>query len=162
METKPPTRHSTARRWPVLPILLGLDAFALGTLVALLTVNRLLWRTAHAYAPYDTNAASTVLDLIDDLLAYLYGCAVLLLFLALITIAASAWLKARSPIARYGVTALLLVLLLLSTTAIGVWTLRVAEAPAVLPMTPTPTPAQGVSWTSQAPAYRATHGRLAT
>jgi heme A synthase len=151
----PLTHQNSPRKRPILPVLLGLDAFVTGGLAALLTVNRLLQKTANAYAPYDMDAASTVLDLMDKLLAYLFPCSVLLLFLVLITIAIGVWLKARSRTVRYAVTALVLVALLLSATGIGIWTLKASAMPSVLPMTPAPTPAQGISFRLQAPIYRA-------
>jgi hypothetical protein len=155
VKTQPPNNQNSPSRWPVLPVLLGLDAFVLGGLAALLAVNRLLQETGNVYAPHNMDAASTVMDLMDDLLAYLLLCSGLLLFLVLATIAAGVWLKARSRTVRYGVAALVLVALLLSATGIGVWLLRAAETPRVPPMTPTPTPAEEAFARSRAPERRA-------
>ena len=130
--------HPHKRAGP--PILFGLDALVLGGLAALLGVNRLLWRAADAYASYNMDAASVVLDLIDDLLAYLAPCAVLVFFLALITVAAAVWRNARSRTVRYGVIALVVVVLLLSATSIGAWILETIGGPSIPPVTPTPLP----------------------
>ena len=56
------------RRVPVLSILVTLDAFFLGGLVALLMVNRFLNNHLARYAQGDFWAeGSTILDLMDDL-----------------------------------------------------------------------------------------------
>ena len=96
MNTTTLARQHRKHKGSLLPILLGLDAFFLGGLTALLAVNRLLWTHANRYAPYDMDAASTVLDLIDNLLAYLFPCAGILAFLILATAAVSVWLRFKS------------------------------------------------------------------
>jgi hypothetical protein len=154
MKTRTPINQNRPHKWAVLAVLLGLDAFVLGGLTALLTVNRLLQETRDVYAPHDMDAASTVMDLMDDLLAYLLPCFGLLVSLVLVTVAVGVWLKARSRTVRYGVTALVLAVLLLSATGIGAWLLKAAEMPLVPPMMPTPTPAEGAFWGLQAPESR--------
>jgi len=160
MKTRTPINQNRPHKWAVLAVLLGLDAFVLGGLTALLTVNRLLQETRDVYAPHDMDAASTVMDLMDDLLAYLLPCFGLFVSLVLVTVAVGVWLKARSRTVRYGVTALVLTAILLFATGIGVWVLKISEVPSIPPMTPTPTPAEGAFWRSQAPEYQAPRDRL--
>jgi hypothetical protein len=144
METKTQTNQVHSHRW-LLPVLLGLDALVAGGLSALMAVDRLLWKAADAYAPHNMDAASVVLDLIDDLLSYTAPCAVLLFFLALTTTAVAVWRSAKSRTMRYGVAALVTVVFLLSATSIGAWVLHVIQPPSILPVTPTPTPVAGES-----------------
>lgn len=114
--------RKTSPKWPILRILLGLDAFVTGGLTALLAMNRLLQTHLNAYAPHNMDSASTVLDLMDDLLAYLVPCLVLLLFLALVTLAVGIWTKVRTRTARQGASALVLAAILLCATGVGIWT----------------------------------------
>jgi hypothetical protein len=148
--TRPQISQNSPRRLPVLPVLMGLDTFALGGLTALLVVDRVLQETRNVYAPHDTDAASTVLDLMDDLLAYLFPCAGLLLFLVLTTIAVGVSQQTKVQTVRYSVTALMLGVVLLSATGIGVWRLRATQTPPVPSVTPTLTPAEGAFWGPQA------------
>lgn len=143
MNTRIQTGPDRPYRGPILAVLLGLDAFVLGGLAALLAVNRMLREARDLYAPYDMDATSTVLDLMDDLLAYLGPLAVLLLFLVLITIVVGVWTKARSQTVRYGATAVVLIALLLSAVFAGTWMFQASEAPRIPAMTPTPTAAEG-------------------
>jgi hypothetical protein len=116
LKTQPLAHRNTPPKWPLLRILLGLDAFVTGGLVALLAVNHLLKEHVDMYASHNMDAASTVADLMDDLLAYLVPCSVLLLLLVLVTIAVGVWSKARSRAISYSVTALVLVAILLYAT----------------------------------------------
>jgi hypothetical protein len=96
-------------------------------------------------------AASTVLDLMDDLLAYLVPCSGLLLFLALVTIAIGVWTKVKPQTLRYGATALVLTAILLYAASIGMWMIKTSAVPSVPPITPTPTHTEGTVWKPQAP-----------
>ena len=120
---------------PILPILLALDTFVLGGFTALLVVNCLLDKQLAIYAPRHMDAASAILDFMDDLIPYLVVCGATSLVLVLSTICVAVWRKARSRVLRYGTV--LLVLLLI---AVGVWSWvsRVGMTPSVSPMTPTP------------------------
>ena len=141
MNARPATDERNPRQWPILLALLGLDAFVLGALAALLVVNRMLQNAVDVYATRNMDAASTVLDLLDDLLVYLLPVAGILLTLVLITIAVGAWQMARSETVRYGVTVLALAALLLYAAGVGAWLWRAAATPPVPPTTPTATPA---------------------
>jgi hypothetical protein len=132
-------------------ILLGLDAFFTGGLLALLAVNHLLQEHMNRYAVYDMEAASTVLDLMDNLLAYLVPCSGLLLFLVLVTVAIGVWTKVKPRGVRYGATALVLAVILLYAASIGVLIIQTSAAPSVLPTTPTPASAEGAVWKPRAP-----------
>ncbi len=151
METQPLAHRNTQPKWPILRILLGLDAFVTGGLGALLTVNRLLQKHMNTYAPHDMEAASAVLDLMDDLLAYLVPCSALLLFLVLVTITIGIWTKVKPRTVRYGATAVVLAAILLYAAGIGIWLLKISAVPSVPSVTPTPTPAEGARWKTQAP-----------
>lgn len=123
------------RRFPVLATLLALDAFALGGLVALLMVNRFLNNHVIYYAQTNMPAASTILDLLDDLLLYLAGYIGALLILLLTTVVAWVWLETRSQLLRYGVVLLIFSVVLI----VGiVWIGRSRKTSPPLPMTPTP------------------------
>ena len=89
-----------------------------------------------------------VLDLMDDLLAYLVPSAVLLLLFLLITILVGVWVKARSQIVRYGAIVVALIALLLSAAGAGMWMFQASETPRIPPMTPTPTPAEEALWSA--------------
>ena len=76
----------TMKRLSALHLLLTLDAFVLGGLVALLMVNRFLNNHLAHYTQGNFIAAgSTILDLLDDLLIYFVGYIGTLLVLLLIT-----------------------------------------------------------------------------
>jgi hypothetical protein len=109
--------------------------FVLGGLVALLLVNWLLGNQLSIYAPHSMDAASTILDLMDDLIPYYVAYSGTLLALILITVSASVWLMTESRVLRYGVALLVLILVV-----VGAWTLlsRSTGAPPVPPTTPTP------------------------
>lgn len=123
------------RRLKILFGLVVLDAFVFGGLVTLLLVNRLLGNQLSIYAPHDMAAASAILDLMDDLVAYYVVYGGTLLALALITASAWVWLMTESRPLRYGVALLVLILVV-----VAAWTLlsRYAGAPPVPPVTPTP------------------------
>jgi heme A synthase len=124
------------RRVPVLSILVTLDAFFLGGLVALLLVNRFLNNHLARYAQGNLGAAgSTILDLKDDLLVYFVGYIGALLILLSITAVTWVWSRTQSQLLRYGVI-LLLVLIVLLVVGIG-WAGRITTTPPP-PMTPTP------------------------
>jgi len=95
VETQTLAHRSTPSKRLVLRILLGLDAFCAGGLTALLAVNHLLQQHLDIYAPDNMVAASAVLDLMDNLLAYLFPCAVALLVLVLFSILVGVWIKVR-------------------------------------------------------------------
>ena len=124
------------RHVPVLSILVTLDAFFLGGLVALLLVNRFLNNHLARYAQGDLWAeGSAILDLMDGLLVYFVGYIGALLILLSITAVIWVWSKTQSQILRYGVI-LLLVLIVLLVVGIG-WAGRITTTPPP-PMTPTP------------------------
>jgi hypothetical protein len=76
--------------------LLALDPFVLGGFAAFLVVNRLLDEQLAHYAPRDMDAASVILDSMDDLIPYLVICGATLLVLVWSTICVAVWRKARS------------------------------------------------------------------
>ena len=125
------------RRVPVLSILVTLDAFVLGGLVALLMVNHFLNDHLAYYAQSDLWAeASAILDLMDNLLIYFVGYIGTLLLLLLITAVAWVWSKTESRLLRYGVVLLVvLVVLVIGVVWIGQITTTTPPPP---PMTPTP------------------------
>jgi hypothetical protein len=121
----------------ILSILLALDAFSLGGLVALLMVNHFLNNDLAHYAQRNLWAeASTILDLLDDLLIYLVAYIGALLLLLLITAVAWVWFKTQSQMLRYGVV----VLIVSIVSVVGIaWLGQIATAtPPPPPMTPTP------------------------
>jgi hypothetical protein len=144
VNTDSQTRQNNRQTWPILPILLGLDAFVLGGLAALLAVNRLLQRHAVVYEPHNMDATSVVLDLMDDLLGYLLPSIALLAFLVLVTIAVGVWLKAKSRTVRHTATALVLTVLLVYAAGVGHYVFKTTELPSIPPMTPTPTLIEGL------------------
>lgn len=133
--------HRGTPRWrglPILSILLTLDAFFLGGLIALLLVNRLLNNQLNIYVPHSIAAADTILDFKDDLLPFHMAYGGTLLALVLTTVGAYVWLMTKSRLLRYGVV--LLVLTLVAAIAVITWILifssgGVSPPP---PMTPTP------------------------
>ncbi len=123
------------RRLPVLAALVALDMFVLGGLVALLLVNRLLDNQLAIYAPHSMDAASAVLDFMDDLIIYYVAYSGTLVALILVTLSASVWLMTESRLLRYGVALMGFILVV-----VGAWTLLSpgTGAPPVPPTTPTP------------------------
>jgi hypothetical protein len=132
-----PIRVPRQRRLSILSLLLALDAFVLGGLLALLVVNRLLNNQLDVYLSHSFVAAATILDFMDDLLPYyvIYGGT--LLALVLTTLIAWMWSKTKSPVLRYSV-----VLSVLIFVTVGAWLLLSpgTGSPPVPPMTPTPLP----------------------
>lgn len=129
----PGTTHQW--RFPILSALLALDAFVLGGLVSLLMVNRFLNTHLDYYAQSNMVAASTILDLLDDLLLYLVGYIGALLALLLITAVAWVWLRTKSQLLRYGVILLVACVVLIIGIA---WIGRSGRTTPPPPMTPTP------------------------
>jgi hypothetical protein len=125
------------RRLPILSILLALDAFVLGGLIALLLVNRLLNNQLNIYVPHSWAAADAILDFKDDLLPYYVVYGGTLLALSLITLSASVWFTTKSRLLRYGVVLLGLILVFVSA---WMWLPRSGRTPPIPPMTPTPVP----------------------
>jgi hypothetical protein len=125
-------------RLPILPVLVMIDGFALGGLVALALVHRLLSFQLAVYAPHSMDAASVILDLMDDLLPYHVACVGGLVALLLITLGVWAWQRTDSWLLRYGIA-----MLILTVLAVGGWALlsRGVGAESVPPLTPTPPPA---------------------
>ncbi len=123
------------RRLLALATLVALDMFVLGGLVALLLVNRLLDNLLAIYAPHSMDAASAVLDFVDDLIIYYVAYSGTLVALILVTVSASVWLMTESRLLRYGVA-----LLVLTVVLVGAWTLLSpgTGAPPVPQTTPTP------------------------
>jgi hypothetical protein len=129
------------RRFMILTMLLSLNAFVLGGCVALLIVNRLLSSQLDVYtATQSMAAASSILDLMDDLLYYylIYGAVLFVLVLG--TASVWTWMVTQSRILRYGMILLCLILVVVFG---GVWLMGRREAP-VVPST-TPTPSMGSS-----------------
>ena len=136
MHAQPPASLTNRPRGaPVLPILLALDTLLLGGFAALLAVNRLLDAQLGVYAPRNMDAASAILDFMDDLIPYLFVRGAALIVLALSTICVAVWRKARSPVLRYGTTALVLALIAAGAWS---WVSSLGTTPTVPPMTPTP------------------------
>ena len=94
------------------------------------------------------DAASVILDLMDDQLAYLGPTVMLVVLLLLITIAAGVWVHAGLRTVRYGVAAVVLVALLLAVAAVGLRAFQASEPPRIPPMTPTPTAVAGALWSA--------------
>jgi hypothetical protein len=134
------------RRPPILFVLTMLDVFVLGGAVALVLVNRQLSHQLAVYVPHSMDAASAILDFMDDLFPYYVVCIVGLLALVLITLGVWAWLRTDSWLLRYGVA-----LLVLTILVVGAWALlsHGAGGDPVPPLTPTPV-AAAVSTSSQA------------
>ncbi len=87
---------STLRRNRLQVLLCLLEAFVVGGFTALLLVNRLLDKHLDIYvAGGHMDEASTVLDLVDNLLAYLVPFGALSLLLGLVTIAVWIWSTTR-------------------------------------------------------------------
>lgn len=128
-------RTECPRRVSMLSVLVMLDVFALGGLVAFALVNRLLSNQLAIYAVYSMDAASTILDLMDDLLPYYVACIGGLLALLLITLGVWAWQRTDSWLLRYGIA-----MLVLTVLVVGGWALlaRSEGAESVPPSTPTP------------------------
>ncbi|NIN63848.1 MAG: hypothetical protein GTO63_03865 [Anaerolineae bacterium] len=123
------------RRLPVLAALVALDMVVLGGLVALLLVNRLLDNQLGIYAPHSMDAASAIVDFMDDLIIYYVAYSGTLVALILVTVSASVWLVTESRSMRYGVALVALILIV-----VGAWTLLSpgTGAPTVPQTTPTP------------------------
>ena len=116
-------------------MVLALDFFVLGGLVALLIVNRMLNIQLDIYAQ-NINAASVLIDFMDDLLPYhifYYG---VMSILAVLTVVAWAWSRPQSRVLRYAAVALLFILV-----AISAWLfLGRSETITSFPPMITPTP----------------------
>jgi hypothetical protein len=123
------------RRLLVLTALVALDVFVLGGLVALLLVNRLLDNQLGIYAPHSMDAASAIVDFMDDLVIYYVAYSGTLVALILVTVSALVWLMTESRFLRYGVA-----LVALIPIVVGAWTLLSpgTGAPTVPQTTPTP------------------------
>ena len=123
------------RRLAILSILLALDVFVLGGLIALLLVNHLLNNQLNIYVPHSIAAADTILDFKDDLLPYYVVYGGTLLALILTTVSAWVWLITKSRLLRYSVVLLVLILV-----AVIAWMLLSGSTgtPPPPPMTPTP------------------------
>jgi hypothetical protein len=98
-------------------------------------VNRLLSNQLAVYAVHSMDAASVILDLMDDLLPFYVLYVAGLLALLLITFGVWAWQRTDSWLARYGIAVVVLTVLV-----VGAWALlsRGVGAESVPPLTPTP------------------------
>jgi hypothetical protein len=136
-------RTPRQRRLPIVSVLITLDVFVLGGLVALLLVNRLLSNLLAVYAVHSMDAASAILDFMDDLLPYYVVCIGGLLALVLITLGVWAWQRTDSWLLRYGIAVLVVTVLVL-----GAWALLSSGAgvDSVPPSTPTPVAAMVDHW----------------
>ena len=123
--------------FPIPPLLLALDTFVLGGFAAFLVVDRLLNDQLAHYAPRHMDAASAILDLLDDLIPYLVVCGATSLVLVLSTICVVVWRRSRSRVLRYGTV---LLALLMIAFALGAGFSGRGMTPPVPPMTPTPVP----------------------
>jgi hypothetical protein len=123
------------RHLPILSVLVVLDVFVLGGLVTLALVNRLLSNQLAIYAVHSMDAASVILDFMDNLLPYYVVAIGGLLALVLITLGVWAWQRTDSWLMRYGIAVLVLTVLVA-----GAWALlsRGAGVDPVPPLTPTP------------------------
>ncbi|MFN2283504.1 MAG: hypothetical protein ACK2UQ_03720 [Anaerolineae bacterium] len=138
MEKQLPRRDQS--RFTIFLMVLALDLFVIGGFVALLIVNRLLNIQLDIYAQ-NINAASVLIDFMDDLLPYhifYYG---VMSILAVLTVVAWAWSRPQSRVLRYAAVALLFILV-----AISAWLFlgRSETITSVPPMiTPTPVALSG-------------------
>jgi hypothetical protein len=136
-EKNEPVLTARRRRLPVLTILVTVDGFVLGGLVALVLVNRLLADHLTRYAQGNLMAeGSTVLDLMDDVVIYLMGALSGLLVLSSITAVVWAWSRTESQLLRYGAVFLLIAIVLVVGMVWGVG--QVTAPPSPSPATPTP------------------------
>jgi hypothetical protein len=85
------------KRVSILNVLLILDAFVLGGFVTLLLVNRLLDIQLNGYAARSTAATKTIVDLMDNLLAYYAAYAGIFLLLILLTLGVWTWRMVGDP-----------------------------------------------------------------
>lgn len=134
-QSKEHPRTLRQRCLAILSILLALDLFVLGGLIALLLVNRLLNNQLNIYVPHSWAAADAILDFKDDLLPYYVVYGGTLLALILVTVSAWVWLITKSRLLRYSVVLLVLILV-----AVIAWMLLSGSTgtPPPPPMTPTP------------------------
>lgn len=107
-----------ARRRSPLPIaIIAANALLIGACLALLLVSQLLRSQYDIYIDNESmDAASTLLDIIDDFIAVYMLCGSLLLFSFAGSVALWIWRKSQSRFLRYG--ALLLVLLVIMLIAV--------------------------------------------
>jgi hypothetical protein len=116
-------------------IVLALDTFVVGGFVAFLIVNRLLNIQLGIYAQH-IDAASVIIDFIDDLFPYHLTYYVAMAVLAVLTVVVWTWSKPQSRVLRYAAVLLLLVLV-----SIGAWLSLGSRAPVTfIPPLMTPTP----------------------
>ena len=136
-------RTLRVRRPPILSALVMLDVFALGGILTLALVNRLLSNQLAIYAVHSMDAASAILDFMDDLFPYRVVCVGGLLALVLVTLGVWAWQRTDSWLMRYGIAVLVLTILV-----VGSWALlsRGAGVDPVPPSTPTPVAAMVDRW----------------
>lgn len=121
----------------MLRVLVILDAVVFGGAIALFIVNRMLVAQLAVYTPNYMDAASAILDFMDNMLPYLVvyiGGFFLLMFA---TISTWLWTKSQARLPRSGVALLVLVFV-----AMLLWTLvgRSSSVTSVPMMTPTPVP----------------------
>jgi hypothetical protein len=87
---------NSVRSRRTLVVLWIVEAFVLGGFLALLLVNRLLKAHLDIYAVRDMDAASVVLDLMDNLLAYLVPFGAVSALLGLIVVGVWVWFAVKS------------------------------------------------------------------
>jgi hypothetical protein len=132
--------HRDQPRFTIFLMVLAFDIFVLGGFVALLIINHLLNIHLGIYAQH-MDAASVIIDFMDDLLPYHIICYGAMSILAVLTVGMWAWSKPQSHVLRYAAVVLFLTLI-----AISVWLSlgRSETVTSILPvMMPTPVASSG-------------------
>ena len=120
----------------LMKVLVLLNAFVLGGCLALLIVNRWLNNQLDTYVSNQSmDAASTIIDFMEDLLPLYLMCGSAVLLLLLVSTAVWAWTKTQSRFLRYGILLLIFLALLLIAS---LWLMGGSSGPIPMPMTPTP------------------------
>jgi hypothetical protein len=129
-------------RSPFPTILITLFALVVGGCLTLLIVSRLLQNQLAIYSSAESmDAASAILDFMDDLLPFYFLCALLLLLLLLVFFTVWIWSKTQSRLLRAGT--ILLFLLALALVA-AFWLVGATSGPIPVPqLLPTATAPPG-------------------
>ena len=132
--------HRNQSRFTIFLMVLAIDFFVLGGFVALLVVSRLLNIQLDIYVQH-MDAASVIIDFMDDLLPYHVLYYEAMSVLAVLTVVAWAWWRPQSRILRYAAVALLFILV---ATSAWLFLGRSETITSVPPMvTPTPVASSG-------------------
>ena len=117
----------------ILRILLILNVFTFGGLVAMIIVNRLLVAQLTIYGETYMVAASAILDFMDDILPYLAAYIGGFLILTFATISVWLWTKVQIRYPRYGVAFLVLVFVIMVIWLLAGQSSYVASVPMMAP-----------------------------